>query len=65
MFSLQAIVRSPPGRILSSEELDIVWKFRYYLTRDKKVNVLVYITVCILQLYFTLLLGSDKVPEMC
>jgi phosphatidylinositol 3-kinase len=33
---LNAIVRSPPGRILSSEELDIVWKFRYYLTRDKK-----------------------------
>jgi phosphatidylinositol 3-kinase len=26
----------PPSRILTSEEKDLIWKFRFYLTRDKK-----------------------------
>lgn len=28
----------PPTQVLSAEEKDLVWKFRFYLTRDKRVN---------------------------
>lgn len=33
---LNAIVSSPPTKILTSEEQDLVWKFRYYLMSQKK-----------------------------
>lgn len=33
---LNAIVSSPPTKILTSEEQDLVWKFRFYLMSQKK-----------------------------
>ncbi|OAA60539.1 phosphoinositide 3-kinase [Niveomyces insectorum RCEF 264] len=33
---LNVIMSYPPTQMLSSEEKDLVWKFRYHLTRDKK-----------------------------
>lgn len=33
---LNAIVSSPPTKVLTSEEQDLVWKFRYYLMSQKK-----------------------------
>lgn len=36
----QIIVSYPPTKQLSSEEQDLVWKFRYYLTTQEKVGVL-------------------------
>lgn len=30
------ILKYPPTKILSSEEKDLLWKFRFYLTREKK-----------------------------
>lgn len=32
----KAILRYPPTQALGSEEKDLLWKFRFYLTRDKK-----------------------------
>lgn len=37
----QIIVSYPPTKQLSSEEQDLVWKFRYYLTTQEKVGVFV------------------------
>lgn len=34
----QIIVSYPPTKQLSSEEQDLVWKFRYYLTTQEKVG---------------------------
>lgn len=36
----QIIVSYPPTKLLTSEEQDLVWKFRYYLTTQEKVGVL-------------------------
>ena len=36
----QIIVSYPPTKQLSSEEQDLVWKFRYYLTTQEKVCAL-------------------------
>ncbi|CAG8445823.1 22319_t:CDS:10, partial [Dentiscutata erythropus] len=33
---LNGILKYPPTQPLSSEEKDLLWKFRFYLTRDKK-----------------------------
>ncbi|KKA26434.1 hypothetical protein TD95_000137 [Thielaviopsis punctulata] len=33
---LNAILSYPPTQTLSSEQADLVWKFRYHLTRDKR-----------------------------
>ena len=33
---LNAILSYPPTHVLSPEETDLVWKFRYHLTRDKR-----------------------------
>ncbi|RHZ89967.1 hypothetical protein Glove_9g253 [Diversispora epigaea] len=33
---LNEIMKYPPTQSLSSEEKDLLWKFRFYLTRDKK-----------------------------
>lgn len=33
---LQTIVRYPPTTTLTSEEQDLVWKYRFYLTTHKK-----------------------------
>lgn len=35
---LHAIVESPPTKTLASEEQDLVWRFRFYLSNQKKVN---------------------------
>lgn len=35
----QIIVSYPPTKQLTSEEQDLVWKFRYYLTTQEKVCV--------------------------
>ncbi len=34
---LHAIVDSPPTKTLASEEQDLVWRFRFYLSNQKKV----------------------------
>ena len=34
---LTAIVESPPTKILATEEQDLVWRFRFYLSNQKKV----------------------------
>lgn len=36
---LHAIVESPPTKTLASEEQDLVWRFRFYLSNQKKVDV--------------------------
>ena len=55
MFFLfaQVIVQYPPTKPLSSEEGDLIWKFRFYLSNQKKVKyiylilaMLLYISVC-------------------
>ncbi|CCJ29853.1 unnamed protein product [Pneumocystis jirovecii] len=33
---LNIIMEFPPTQILTSEEKNLIWKFRYYLTRDKR-----------------------------
>lgn len=33
---LNLIMSYPPTHVLSSEETDLIWKFRYHLTRDKR-----------------------------
>ena len=40
MFFLfvQVIVQYPPTKPLSSEEGDLIWKFRFYLSNQKKVK---------------------------
>ena len=35
---VQSIVGYPPTKTLSSEEEDLVWKFRFYLSSQKKVS---------------------------
>ncbi|KIJ52635.1 hypothetical protein M422DRAFT_243420 [Sphaerobolus stellatus SS14] len=33
---LNEILTYPPSQLLTSEEKDLIWKFRFYLTRDKR-----------------------------
>ncbi|KAJ1979850.1 Phosphatidylinositol (PI) 3-kinase [Dimargaris verticillata] len=33
---LNKILKYPPTKVLTNEEKDLVWKFRFYLSRDKK-----------------------------
>jgi phosphatidylinositol 3-kinase len=35
-FAPQKLVKYPPTKFLSGEEKDLLWKFRFYLTRDRK-----------------------------
>lgn len=42
----QIIVSYPPTKLLSSEEQDLVWKFRYYLTTQEKVGALRLAPLC-------------------
>lgn len=35
---LAAIVESPPTKTLASEEQDLAWRFRFYLSNQKKVD---------------------------
>ncbi|RUS25298.1 hypothetical protein BC938DRAFT_472360, partial [Jimgerdemannia flammicorona] len=37
---LNEILKYPPTHPLTTEEKDLVWKFRFYLTRDKRVRFL-------------------------
>lgn len=37
--TLNTIVGYPPTTQLSVEEQDLVWKFRFYLSNQKKVNI--------------------------
>lgn len=39
-YFFQAIVAYPPTKVLTSEEQDLVWKFRFYLSSQKKVTIL-------------------------
>jgi phosphatidylinositol 3-kinase len=32
----QVILNYPPSQVLTLEEKDLVWKYRFYLTRDKR-----------------------------
>lgn len=34
---MQALFRLPPTQSLTAQEMDLVWKFRFYLTRDQRV----------------------------
>eukprot|EP00730_Choanoeca_flexa_P019747 TRINITY_DN9656_c0_g1_i4.p1 TRINITY_DN9656_c0_g1~~TRINITY_DN9656_c0_g1_i4.p1 ORF type:complete len:873 (+),score=193.66 TRINITY_DN9656_c0_g1_i4:22-2640(+) len=36
---LRDLLRRPPGTELQAEEYNLLWRFRYYLTRDKKAVV--------------------------
>lgn len=45
VFLSQIIVSYPPTKQLSSEEQDLVWKFRYYLTTQEKVRVSIFKTI--------------------
>ena len=38
-YLFQAIVAYPPTKVLTSEEQDLLWKFRFYLSSQKKVTV--------------------------
>ena len=42
---LNEIVESPPTKTLDSEEQDLVWKFRFYLSNQKKVKALSFISL--------------------
>jgi phosphatidylinositol 3-kinase len=33
---IQVILSYPPSQPLTSEEKDLIWKFRFYLTRDRR-----------------------------
>jgi len=35
-LAFQVILNYPPSQVLTSEEKDLVWKYRFYLTRDKR-----------------------------
>lgn len=77
----QIIVSYPPTKQLSSEEQDLVWKFRYYLTTQEKVGVFMFCSAvphpqrfkrCIQSCTYSLLpspprlaAGPDKVPQVC
>ena len=37
-FFFQQIVGYPSTKVLTSEEKDLLWQFRFYLTNQKKVN---------------------------
>lgn len=36
IYHLQEILNYPPSQPLTSEEKDLIWKFRFYLTREKR-----------------------------
>lgn len=36
IVGIQIILRYPPTQPLEAEEKDLLWKFRFYLSRDKK-----------------------------
>lgn len=40
---LHTIVAYPPTKSLTAEEQDLVWKFRFYLSNQKKVGALMII----------------------
>lgn len=37
--SLNAIVNYPPNKAMTTEEQDLIWKFRFYLSNQKKASV--------------------------
>lgn len=47
LLDQQIIVSYPPTKQLSSEEQDLVWKFRYYLTTQEKVGALLSLSLVI------------------
>lgn len=49
---LHTIVAYPPTKTLAAEEQDLVWKFRFYLSNQKKVTCKIIITVAISRLNF-------------
>lgn len=61
----KSIMSYPPTQMLTPEEKDLVWKFRFYLTREKRVNLCL-IKLSKLSSQFSLFpLGFDQVLEMC
>lgn len=42
---LNSICQYPPTQNLSAQESDLVWKFRFYLSRDKKVIKIKFSTI--------------------
>lgn len=57
----QIIVSYPPTKQLTSEEQDLVWKFRYYLTTQEKVGV----SVVSLLLYPRVQYVKNKDTSLC
>ena len=39
LFDFKKIVTSAPTKTMTSEEKDTVWKFRFYLSAYKNVNI--------------------------
>ena len=33
---LEALVKKPPSYVMSIDEKDLIWRFRHYLSKDKK-----------------------------
>lgn len=54
----------PPTQPLTPEEKDLVWKFRFYLTRDKRVNIQYKMKDESSFLYY-LFIGLDQIFKMC
>lgn len=52
---LNAIVNYPPTKQLSAEEQDLIWKFRYYLSSNKKV---------VIDDYCDLIIATDTYSEI-
>ena len=61
---LNAICQYPPSQNLTAEESDLVWKFRFYLSRDKKVCSCDHIFLNCEPWLTLLCLGPDQVFEI-
>ena len=59
---INAIVNYPPTKSLSSEEQDLIWKFRYYLRSNKKVHRIQFNFVLNV---FSVVPGIGEILEMC
>lgn len=52
--TLHTIVAYPPTKTLTTEEQDLVWRFRFYLSNQKKVSFVA--NTCFLENSFKILL---------
>jgi phosphatidylinositol 3-kinase len=60
---LNDILRYPPTKYLSDLEKDLIWKFRFYLTRDKKGAV--YLLLALFLQDLSSLFSIDQILKMC